>query len=80
MKKFAVITVIMRQSEEYIFMEVNIMATVKWQSVCSCCQRGGPSVSMSDTMGQPRNNPPAIGGKCPSSPDGKHKPMWKKVS
>ena len=56
------------------------MATVKWQSVCSCCQRGGSSVSRTDTMGQPRNNPPAIGGKCPSSPDGKHKPMWKKVS
>ena len=58
---------------------VDIMATIKWQSVCSRCGKGGPSTIVNDTMGRPRTNPPNIGGKCPSSPDGKHKPKWEKA-
>ncbi len=55
------------------------MAMVKWQSVCSRCGKGGPSTSRSDSMGRPSTTPPAIGGKCPASTDGKHKPKWERV-
>lgn len=55
------------------------MAAVKYQSVCIYCGKGGSSTSVSESLGQPRSNPPSIGGKCPSSPDGKHKPRWEKV-
>ena len=54
------------------------MATVKWQSVCSYCVKGGSTMSISETQGRPHSNPSSIGGKCPSSPDGKHKPKWVK--
>lgn len=55
------------------------MAMVKWQSVCSRCGQAGPSISKPDNMGRPTTTPPHIGGKCPDSADGKHKPQWKKA-
>lgn len=48
----------------------------KWQSVCSKCGKGGMSTNSS---GRPTRNPPVIGGHCPNSSDGKHKPTWKKA-
>lgn len=53
--------------------------TVRWQSICSKCGKGGPSCTKSSSDGQPRQAPPQIGGKCPSSNDGSHKPKWVKV-
>ena len=53
--------------------------TVRWQSVCSKCGKGGPGCTRSSSDGQPKQNPPTIGGKCPSSNDGAHKPKWVKV-
>ena len=55
------------------------MAVVKWQSICIFCGKGGPCTSRSDSSGRPTSPPSSIGGKCPSSPDGKHKPSWELV-
>lgn len=51
----------------------------KWVSVCSCCGRAGSSITRADNQGKPHSNPYSIGGKCPSSSDGKHKPRWEKA-
>lgn len=54
------------------------MPMIRWQSVCSCCGKaGGTRLFPQDT--RPFNNPSPIGGKCPSSSDGKHRPKWVKV-
>lgn len=53
--------------------------TTKWQSVCSKCGKGGSSTTRPTNLGRPGGNPPHIGGTCPSSSDGKHKPTWKKA-
>lgn len=55
------------------------MASTKWQSVCSKCGKGGSSMNRSETLGRPSSPPYPIGGTCPSSSDGKHKPKWQKV-
>lgn len=51
------------------------MAQTRWSSVCRFCGKKGGSTTSSS--GRPTRNPPTIGGKCPSSPDGKHKPEWR---
>lgn len=55
------------------------MAAVVWQSVCSKCGKAGSRNSRPANLGRPTSNPPSIGGKCPSSSDGKHKPKWIKA-
>ncbi len=55
------------------------MALIKWQSVCTKCGKSGSTTSRSENLGSPSSTPPAIGGKCPSSSDGKHKPKWVKL-
>lgn len=46
----------------------------KWYPVCSECGKKG--VGGGKFLNRPTSNPPSMGGKCPSSYDGKHKPMW----
>lgn len=53
------------------------MAIIKWKSVCSKCGRAGRSTTRSESIGEPQFAPRPIEGKCPSSVDGKHKPIWK---
>ncbi len=56
------------------------MSTVKWEPICLFCgKKCGGGISRSDSAGAPATNPPTSSGKCPSSPDGKHKPRWEKV-
>ncbi|MBQ3946435.1 MAG: hypothetical protein II670_12630 [Alphaproteobacteria bacterium] len=52
---------------------------VEWQSVCSRCGKTGPKYSKPGDMGKPSVTPYHIGGKCPNSADGKHKPKWEKA-
>ncbi|GHT01947.1 hypothetical protein AGMMS50276_31190 [Synergistales bacterium] len=54
------------------------MATTKWVSVCKECGKSlGSSVSMPEGQ-RPYTTPGNNSSKCPSSPDGKHKPVWEK--
>ena len=56
-----------------------IMSSVKWESICLFCgKRHGGGMTRSESSGAPTTNPPMPSGKCPSSPDGKHKPRWEK--
>ena len=52
--------------------------SIKWVSVCSKCGKRGSATTRPAELGRPGSNPPHIGGKCPSSSDGNHKPKWSK--
>lgn len=45
----------------------------KYAAVCLFCGKVGNRRTCSS---RPAVAPPSISGKCPSSPDGKHKPKW----
>lgn len=49
------------------------MALTKYVTICWCCGKAGQRRTCSS---RPASTPPSIPGKCPSSPDGKHKPRW----
>ena len=49
------------------------MASKRYVTICLWCGRQGTRRQFNNG---PTINPPAILGKCPSSPDGKHKPRW----
>ena len=57
-----------------------IMGSVKWDPICIFCgKKCGGGMTRSENSGAPTSNPPTPSGKCPSSPDGKHKPRWEKT-
>ena len=50
---------------------------IRYGNVCIWCGKsGGANYSGGSGGGTPSSTPPQIPGKCPSSPDGKHKPRW----
>ena len=49
------------------------MANKIFASVCMYC---GKAENRRNCSNRPTYSPPNMGGKCPSSPDGKHKPKW----
>ena len=49
---------------------------VQWVAVCRYCGKAGGKHTRSESQGRPTMNPPSMGGKCPSSPTGKHAPQW----
>ncbi len=50
---------------------------IRYGNVCMWCGKsGGSNYGPGPGGGAPSSTPPAISGKCPSSPDGKHKPRW----
>ena len=50
------------------------MALPTYVNECRYCKtRGGASVHTKI------NTPPSIGGRCPSSPNDKHAPMWVQI-
>lgn len=55
------------------------MSMVKWDAVCIFCGRKCGGMSRSETQGTPTTNPPNTSSKCPSSPDGRHKPRWERA-
>lgn len=55
------------------------MAQIRWQSVCIYCGKGGSTTTRNASAGRPNSAPSPIPGKCPSSPDGKHKPTWEEM-
>ncbi|MDO5297471.1 MAG: hypothetical protein Q4F00_12750 [bacterium] len=54
------------------------MDRVKWMSVCTRCGKACGTPLTIQAGKRPTNTPYPINGKCPSSPDGKHKPKWEK--
>ena len=67
------------QSMNVKFKEAVDMSIVKWEAVCRYCGKKCETKSLSDTQGRPNRAPMTPSGKCPSSPDGKHKPQWEKA-
>ena len=47
-----------------------------WQPICWLCQKGGSKIKGN---GRPSGIPTVV-GKCPFSPDGRHRPAWVKIS
>lgn len=51
------------------------MATRYFVPTCMYCGKTGSRRPQSNGC-RPSTAPPSMAGKCPSSPDGKHKPKW----
>ncbi|MDO5297468.1 MAG: hypothetical protein Q4F00_12730 [bacterium] len=54
-----------------------VTKAIRWQIVCSRCGKSGAETLQREDR-RP-NGTPNMGGKCPSSADGKHKPKWVKL-
>lgn len=53
------------------------MASKKYIVKCANC--GKASLISRTSTSWPASAPPSMPGKCPSSSDGKHKPMWEEA-
>lgn len=52
----------------------------RWEPICIYCgKKCSGATSRPASAGKPTMNPPIPSGKCPSSPDGKHKPRWEQA-
>lgn len=47
-----------------------------WQPICRLCEKCGSKITRN---GRPTSQP-TLTGKCPFSPDGRHRPTWVRVS
>lgn len=47
-----------------------------WQPICRLCEKCGSKITRN---GRPTSQP-TLTGKCPFSPDGRHRPTWVRIS